>query len=77
MDLERIIANGLANIPEGPSPEGQAVENMDELVRTDGVDLTADRQLGELQIKPEIRIEWNGAVTANLWNDFFHGILYQ
>jgi hypothetical protein len=65
MDLERIIANGLANIPEGPSPEGQAVENMDELVasyrdlvRTDDVDLTAARQLGELQIKPEARIEF-------------------
>ena len=65
MDLERIIANGLANIPEDPSPEGQAVENMDELaisyrdlVRTDDVDLTAARQLGELQIKPEVRIEF-------------------
>ena len=32
MDLERITANGLANILEGPSPECQAVENMDELV---------------------------------------------
>lgn len=65
MDLERIIANVLANISEGPSPEGQAVENMDELVasyrdlvRTDDVDLTAARQLGELQINPEVRIEF-------------------
>lgn len=65
MDLERIIANGLANTPEGPFPEGQAVENMDELVasyrdlvRTDDVDLTVARQLGELQIKSEVRIEF-------------------
>jgi hypothetical protein len=48
MDLDRIIANGLTNILEGPSPEGQAVENIDELVasywdfvRIDDVDLTA------------------------------------
>ena len=66
MDLERIIANGLANIPEGLSPEGQADENMDELVasyrdlvRTDDIDLTAPRQLGELQIiNPDVRIEF-------------------
>jgi hypothetical protein len=32
IDLERIIANGLANILEGLSPEGQAVKSMDELV---------------------------------------------
>ncbi|RDL30498.1 uncharacterized protein BP5553_10376 [Venustampulla echinocandica] len=74
MDLERIIANGPANIPESPSGEGQAVENIDELVasdgdlvRTDDVDLTTARQLGELQIKPE-RGVWrtDGSLLVNL-----------
>ena len=50
IDVERIIAVGLNKIPEGPSPEGQAVENMDELVasyrdvvRIDDVGLTTAR----------------------------------
>lgn len=50
MGLGRIIANGIANIHEDPSPEGQTLENVDELVAsyrdlvsTDEVDLTAAR----------------------------------
>lgn len=43
MDLERIIANRLANIPDGPSRKGQAVENMDELVFTAGTESAVAR----------------------------------
>ncbi|KUJ15590.1 uncharacterized protein LY89DRAFT_720109 [Mollisia scopiformis] len=50
MDLERLIANEVGNIRDGPSSEGQAIDNMDsrvtfyrDLVRIDDGDLTATR----------------------------------